>query len=303
MRLAVLADIHGNLPALEAVLADVHEHIVDGVIVAGDSTGGPAPNATYSLLRSFGAWMIKGNSEDYFLAFDAGEAPDAWSTSEQWATMRWGYERLNRETLGFVASLPEKGMVALDGNAPIRVVHGSMDSATQHLIPDRDPATLRAFEQAGLALTGQSAVKVHKALLRCNEPVLVCGHSHIPWVQEQDARLVLNPGSVGLPINGDWRAQYALLTWDEGHWRATHRAVVYDLERLRQDYALSGLLAAGGAFARACLRCSETGHNFPGFFLSHVQALAADVGYTGALVVPDEIWERATATFDWESAP
>ena len=100
-------------------------------------------------------------------------------------------------------------------------------------------------------------------------------------------------------LNGDVRAQYALLIWQNGHWRAEHRAVVYDLDRVREAFRESGLLAEGGAFARACLRDIETGRNVAGYFLSHVRGLAAEAGFEGRDVVPDAIWERAVATFDW----
>jgi len=63
MRLAVISDTHGNLPALEAVLEDIQRHSVDGILVAGDLTGGPYQVETIYLLRSLGAWMIRGNGD------------------------------------------------------------------------------------------------------------------------------------------------------------------------------------------------------------------------------------------------
>jgi putative phosphoesterase len=300
MQLAVLADIHGNLPALEAVLADMRSFDVEGIIVAGDSVGGPDPIGTFDLLRSLDVRMIRGNSEEYFLVFDRGAAPRAWHASDQWATMRWLYRRLDRETLGYIASLPEQLVIRLDGIAPVRVVHGTLQSAKQHLVPTQDRAVVRAFERACLPLSGPLAIQVDQAASQCSESVLVCGHSHISWQWEANGWLALNPGSVGAPINGDWRAQYALLTWQGDRWMATLRAVAYDLERIRAAYVSSGLLAAGGAFSLAYLRGIETGRNYPGFFLAHLRGLAADTGYANSPVVPDEVWDRAVATFDWD---
>ena len=91
---------------------------------------------------------------------------------------------------------------------------------------------------------------------------------------------------MGGPINGDPRAQYALLTWQAGRWHVEHRALDYDVGRVRAAYEDSGLLAAGGAFARAYLRGIETGRNFQGYFLRHVYGLAAEDGYVSAPVVP-----------------
>jgi diadenosine tetraphosphatase ApaH/serine/threonine PP2A family protein phosphatase len=126
-----------------------------------------------------------------------------------------------------------------------------------------------------------------------DEPVLVCAHSHIPWQQQSDGRLALNPGSVGASIDGDPRAHYALLTWRENHWQAELRAVAYDLERACAAYHESGALAAGGAMTRAFLRCIETGQNVPG------RQLAVEAGYTNPSAAPDSIWQQAEATFDW----
>ena len=112
-------------------------------------------------------------------------------------------------------------------------------------------------------------------------------------------RLALNPGSVGAPVNGDARAQYALLTWRDGGWEVEHRAVPYDLERARRAYREGGLLAAAGPVARAFLLNVETGLAVFGLFVRHVRLLAKEAGAERHPVVPTEVWERAIATFDW----
>jgi protein phosphatase len=301
MRLAILADIHGNLPALEAVLADAQRQGVEGLVVAGDTSGGPQQREAYHLLYSLGAWLIRGNGEGYCLALDRGTVPDAWWTSYQWAFMRWSYQHLDREALDFIAALPEQRVVALDGTAPVRVVHGSPASQTEHLFPDRDSAALRVFRESGILPPGRDPPPLDPVLAGIEEPVLVCGHSHIPWQQVGAGRLAVNAGSVGAPNDGDWRARYALLTWRAGRWQAEQRAVAYDLARTRAAWRDSGLLAEGGAFARACLLGIETGRNVPGWFVRHVYRLAAEAGWAGGDVVPDEVWEEAVETFEWES--
>jgi len=83
MRLAILADIHAHLPALEAVLTDARKNRVDGFIVAGDHiNGGPHPNETMGVLRSLeNCWMIRGKTDDYLLKFADGTTPPGWRTS------------------------------------------------------------------------------------------------------------------------------------------------------------------------------------------------------------------------------
>lgn len=302
MRLAILADIHGNLPALETVLEDCRQQHVEGCIIAGDFVDRPQPLQTIRMLQTLGCWTIRGNREDYLLAYDGGETSELWRSSAQWVGLRWIYDRIDRAALAFLAGLPAERVVAVGGTAPIRVVHGSPGSASALLLPNGDPVAMSLFDKADLLSLSYPKVELDKALTQFREPVLVCGHSHIPWKQELDGRLVLNPGSVGAPINGDVRAQYALLTWQYGRWRAEHRALPYDLDRIRAAYHESGVLAAEGAFARAILLCIETGQNVPGRLVDHFRQLATEAGYRDRNATPDAIWEQAVATFDWEAA-
>ena len=283
MRLAVLSDIHGNLPALEAVLQDLERWNVWGIIVAGDFTGGPQPVETIRLLRARRTWMIRGNSDDNLLRYGNGLAPPAWHSSRQFALLRWAHRNIDEDTFGFLQSLPQQRVVQVPGTAAIRVVHGSPRDPYESIFPDREPATLDI------------------ALAQVDEPVFVCGHTHIPWKVVRQGRLALNPGAVCGPLNGDVRAQYALLTWQDSHWQVEHRAVEYDLEQIRVAFRESGLLVEGGALARSFLRSIETGQNVADWFLSYAYDLAAEGGYEGHSVVSDEIWERAAATFDWEA--
>ena len=131
--------------------------------------------------------------------------------------------------------------------------------------------------------------------------MFVCGHTHIPWKVVRHGRLALNPGAVCGPLNGETGAQYALLTWQDRHWQVDHRVVAYDLELIRAAFRESGLLDKGGALARAFLRSIETGQNVADWFLTYAYRLAADAGHGECEVVPDELWEHAAATFDWEA--
>jgi predicted phosphodiesterase len=299
MRLAILADIHANLPALEAVLADVARQALDSIVVAGDHfTGGPCPAETSRLLRSLDAHTIRGNTDERVLAYEDGDVPAAWRSSEQWAGLRWLHTRLDGETFAWLDSLPEQHVVAAPGTPPVRVVHGTPDSLTRHTLPDRDPDCLQIFQQANILPQDADPPPLGQTLARIEEPVLVCGHSHIPWAQAVGGRLALNPGSVGAPVNGDVRAQYALLNW-EGRWSVEHRAIPYDLERARRAYHEGGLLAEAGPIGRAFLLNVETGLAVFGLFVAHVQALATQAGAARRPVVPEDVWEQAVATFDW----
>jgi putative phosphoesterase len=283
VHLAVLSDIHGNLPALEAVLQDLQRCNIRGIIVAGDFIGGPQPIETIRRLQSLDTWMIRGNSDDNLLRYGNGLAPQVWQSSRQFALLRWAHRHVDRDTFEFLQSLPEQRVVHMPGTVAIRVVHGSPRNPSESIFPDREPATL------------------DMALAQVDEPVFVCGHTHIPWKVKRHGRLALNPGAVCGPLNGDVRAQYALLTWQDSDWQVDHRAVAYDLEQIHVAFRESGLLDEGGALARSFLRSIETGRNVAEWFLRYAYGLAAEAGHKGHSVVPDEIWERAATTFDWEA--
>jgi predicted phosphodiesterase len=301
-RLAVLADVHANLPALEAVIDEIRRQRVDGIIAAGDYlSSGPHPVEVVRLLRGLGAHMVRGNAEGYFLAFDGGDAPDPWYTSHQWAALRWSYRQLDEETLEFLGRLPDQRVLDIDGAAPIRVVHGSPRSPSERLFPEGDETALSWFREAGLLPADHTPPRLKETLATVVEPVLACGHTHIPWVEEHGHQLAFNPGSVSLAFNGDARAHFALLTWKGDRWCVEHRAIEYDLGRVRQAFHQSGFLAEGGPFARAALLNVESARNALGYLYWHIDGLAADAGLGEWDSVPDALWDRAIASFSWDA--
>jgi putative phosphoesterase len=279
----VLADIHANLPALEAVLDDLSGLPVDGVIAAGDMVCGPQANEVLERLCTLDAWMIRGNNEHYMLKFASDEAPEAWKTLRQYGFMRRSYELMNRASLEMIAGLEDQRTLEIPGSSPMRIVHGSPRYVNHSLFPDRDLETL---------------VEI---LDEIPEDVLVCGHTHLPWHWQVNGKLALNPGAVTGGLNGDPRAQYALLAWDGEGWRAELRGVRYDLDRIHQAYRDSGLLEEGGPFVRAVLLSFRSGKNVPTAFIEFAITYARQAGWTDGASIPDEIWMAAEAAFDWEA--
>ena len=300
-RLAVISDVHGNLPALEAVLADIREQGVDAIASAGDMTSGTDAEEVVARVRELARWSIAGNHERYYAPEEGAAPSDVVRPGRQWAPQRWCYGRLSRATLRILARLPEQVVIRTDGADPIRLIHGAPSGIADHLYPDKNPAALAHFQRAGILPDAPTPLRT--AIADVPEPVIVCGHTHIPWVQVEDKCLVVNAGAVGLPINADNRAQYAILTWEAGRWRAEHRAVPYDLERVRESYVTSGYLAEGGAFALALLRSVETGLAWTVALLRHVFAHARAVGWDDGTTMPDDVWDEGVATFDWTTYP
>ena len=301
MRFAVLADIHGNLVAMEAVVHDARQHGVDGFWVLGDSVIGPAQNAVLHLLRSLPGCIIRGNSENYLLDYDARREDDR-PQSKQWSPVSWAYYNLDPELLAFIATLPEQRVVSPAGASPVRLVHGSPRHVSEPVFPNHNPERMQRFEEGGFLIDGRRPVVLDDVLSGIGEKVLACGHSHIPWLERQNGRLVFCAGSVGSPLDGDTRAQYALLTWDGQRWQVELEAVPYDLERVRESFEEGDFLEATGAWGRALWLRVITGQNTAYYLVIHARRLAAKAGLGDCMVVPDAIWDRAVATLDWELA-
>ena len=274
MRLALLSDIHGNLPALEAVLADAQAKGADGFAVLGDLLDrGPFPQETYALLRRVGTWFVGGNTDRGLQRFAA--APDL---AGRYAPLRWTLAQLEPEALEFLGALPESLSVSPEGALPLHLLHGSPRGRAVGLDPQRDESLLTA-------------------LASVEESVLACGHTHRQWSVSLGGKLALNPGSVGFSFGAGGGAQYALLSW-EGVWRSELRTVPYERERTLAAFKERGLLAEGGHFARAACLSVERGEDLMETLLLHLQALLEE---RGAASISEVLWEEAGASFDWEA--
>jgi predicted phosphodiesterase len=219
-RLAFLADVHGNLPALEAVEADLAAAAPDVVVVAGDFlTWGPFARETLELASARGWATIRGNSELYLVDWATPRADPAWSDPDWFGPLHALIADLG-DWRPRLAAWPDQLSLRLPDGPPIRVVHGSPRSHWEGMSPIT-PAERLAERLAGVA-----------------ESVVVCGHTHLPTDRQVGQWRVLNGGSVGVPLDGDRRAGYMLLDAVEGQWSPTWRRLEYDLapllERLRQ---------------------------------------------------------------------
>jgi putative phosphoesterase len=231
MKIAALHDIHGNLPALEAVLSEIEREGVDVIVVGGDMVPGPMPRDVLEVLLSLGdrvSW-IRGNCErEVVEAFDGGTFSHIKSKEVRAATM-WTAGQMERGDRDFMAGLPEKITLHVEGIGEILFCHGSPRSDMEIL------TVATPVERLGEALAG---VKEH---------VVVCGHTHMQFDRVCEGKRVVNAGSVGMPY-GDPGAYWLLLGPD-----VSLRKTNYDLEGaaalvrkseypLAQDFADNNIL-------------------------------------------------------------
>jgi len=201
VRVAALYDIHGNLPALEAVLADVDAIGVDAIVVGGDVASGPMPGETLDALRERNAMFVRGNADRVLDLVGA-------NTGETWVQARyWVAERLGEERLAFLSGLPLDLTLEVGDLGSVRFCHGA---------PGSDELTITR-------LTPDA--RLRELLAGVDEDVVVCGHTHVQFDRVVDGIRVVNAGSVGAPYEAEPAAYWALLGPN-----VEHRRTDYDLE-------------------------------------------------------------------------
>ena len=216
---AVIADIHGNCPALKATLHDIDRRGVQQIINLGDHLTGPLdPAGTAELLLERDMISVCGNDDrDLFLS------------SEQFSSsQRYTHDHLTLAHLEWIHALPATRVVADD----LFVCHGDLFNA---------PYLLEQIEPTGVFL--RSTRDIESSVTEIAQPVILCGHSHIPkTVALPSGKLIVNPGSVGLPAytmdvpfpyameSGSPHARYALIHKVETTWQVEHIQISYDWE-------------------------------------------------------------------------
>ncbi|MEO1400439.1 MAG: metallophosphoesterase family protein [Cyanobacteria bacterium J06635_1] len=221
MRFAVLSDIHGNLWALEAVLKDAKRRGIHQFINLGDSLYGPLkPLETYELLRRVPVITIQGNEDREIYEYGPGEAHP---------TLIYVIKELGEAPVQWLRSLPKTSLIADE----IFACHGIPDSDCVYLLEDITHGTPSVRDKAAIL----------KYLNGIHNPVILCGHSHIPrvlWLSSE--QLIVNPGSVGWPAYDDDvpsyhamqnyspLASYAILEKHEDAWQASLLKIPYDVD-------------------------------------------------------------------------
>ena len=230
MRIAIISDVHSNLAALEAVLADAEGRGADAVWNLGDTVGyGPEPNGVVARLGEAGAVSVLGNHD----AAATGAMETEWFNPVAAEAVAWTRAHLGEEAASYLAGLPE-----VERAGDWSLVHGTL----------RDP--IREY------LITEEAAEGH--FERQETPFSAVGHTHVPLLVRRGERgvegvtpvpgapedlgegpLCVNPGSVGQPRDGDPRASYALV--DGGAGTVTHFRVVYDVTATQRLMEAAGL--------------------------------------------------------------
>ncbi len=213
MRIGAVSDIHSNLFALEAVLEDISDLAPDMLVCAGDIVGyGAHPNECCRKVSDEANLAIEGNHDSAVLSNDTSRMNPYAAAAAAWTA-----ERLDESSRAYLESLRPFGSVDADGEQ-VSVHHGSDTDRDEYVYEDGvDPEILD----------------------RCSSAFVILGHTHVPFVRTLPAGMVMNPGAVGQPRDGDPRASYAML--DTESRSCELRRVEYPVEEASEAILRAGL--------------------------------------------------------------
>lgn len=239
LRIAALSDIHGNFPAFEAALEHVAQQNVDRIVIVGDiAVGAPDSVACWRLACESGGVIVKGNGDDYIARFGTPAANPNWTTEERYGPIRWAAQQFSEEERRAIDALP-----------------------MTHKFPDLP--NLLFFHASPNGFDGIKAYtpdgKMQELLGDVTERYLVRGHQHNPQVRLWEDHIIVNCGSVGMPVDQSLAAQYLLLDQYRDGWHLRHQFVDYDVDTTLRRFHDTGYLETVGPLARLEMRHIATG--------------------------------------------
>jgi putative phosphoesterase len=185
MRLGIISDVHSNMPALSEVLDFLRKEKAGRIIHAGDVVGyNPFPNEVINAFIAASVHSISGNHDRSVISGDIGFFNDVAAEA-----VLWTRKELKKESLDYISNLRTRERISVDGKT-IAVIHGSPFDDDEYIF--RDDANEKLLDKAAA-------------------DILILGHTHVPFIKKLENGLIVNPGSVGQPRDGDWRASCMML--------------------------------------------------------------------------------------------
>ncbi len=226
MRVAILADIHGNLPACEAVLEDIERQSPDYVVAAGDlALRGAWPAETVDLLFDRCDALLMGNTDSYIAGHYVGGAyrdKDHWKTS----LLSWTRDQLGEERIQRLAALPFSVRYSPRRGQDLYVCHANPRNLEESLDPTLDEAEVKRY------------------LAHVDAAAVAFGHLHFPYRRRIGRQIIADVASAGIPRDGDLRPAYGVFTYTPKGWRVQIRRVRYQVRKATQ--AITARKVPGG---------------------------------------------------------
>ncbi|HKT38534.1 MAG TPA: metallophosphoesterase family protein [Ktedonobacterales bacterium] len=234
--IAILADIHGNLPALEAVLAKVDAEGIERIVCLGDAaTLGPQPREVIARVRALGCPVVMGNTDAILLALQRDESTMGGEEGNDWSNEafdQWCANQLTDDDLAYLRAFQPTISLSLGDDVTLLCYHGSPRSYDERITAETPDAAL------------------HEMLGAFTAQIYIGGHTHQQMLRRYRDALVLNPGTVGfvkdaiapaMPMRNPSWAEYAVIASDGGQLDVSLRRVPFDLDALFVAFDASGI--------------------------------------------------------------
>ncbi len=310
MKYAIISDIHGNFPAMQAVLKDVKEQGISSFIFAGDyCISGPWPDECIDAIRAIPEkHIIRGNEEKY-LENLIDKDQSLW-TDGQMQVSYWCYRNLSRKNLDYLLALPNRIDLECNG-MKIHVAHSSVDFLGTYpfytwnsvTVANRSRQSDRGPEQILADMRGErdNDPSFQEAMAKLERGIYIFGHSHVQWHYTDKNRgiYLINPGSCGLPLDGiqDSVPYTVMEITDAGEVFTKEQRVPFDKDNYNRGVMQTTQYSEANVWSRVILREQATALEHMYFFLDFVEQYAKELGDERRPYALDT-WENAFRIWD-----
>ena len=281
MKIGVLSDIHGNYIALERCMNYLLERNIHTFIFLGDYVGElaypeRAMKMIYEIKEKYNCTFIKGNKEDYWINYRNSKSENrVWVDNNSTTGMLlYAFNHLSNNDLNFFESLPFKRKIEITGHAPFTICHGSPYIINEDMIPNTD----RIYEIMDMSDTN----------------LIICGHTHRQNKTTCKNKVVLNPGSVGIPLGSDGKTQFLILSSTTNGWTEEFVSLDYNTDEVIADIEKENLHIHAPYWTYSTKRLLKDGKISNGTVLKRVMELCKlNEGKCNWPNIPEKYWEQA----------
>ncbi len=281
MEIAVFSDIHGNYSAFEQCVKYALNRNIHTFIFLGDYLGEfPYPQKTmgmiYALKEKYTCFFVKGNKEDYWISRRYHKNCEWKDGNRTVGAMQYCYDNLTEGDIDFFQSLSICQKIKFENSSAMLACHGSPYRNNEKMLPAHD--------------------KTNQMIDECACKYILCGHTHLQGVIKHGGKVVLNPGSVGVPLHSGGKAQFMILHQNMQEWTYEFIGIDYDKEKVIKEMQESGLEKAAPYWTQVTKHVILTGEGSHGTVLAKAMNLCKEeTGKGDWWNIPDQYWEKAIA--------
>jgi len=276
MKIAVIADLHGNYYALQSVLDCLQKKHIDKIFLAGDIIGGPKPNIIIDLVKNSTISAIIGNQEEYL--FDQLQNPKKYD-SQRWGMIKAVNQRITNINIDYLRKLPKRLNLFLN-NHKILISHSTPENSNEVFFPEKN------------------IQRVFQILDNVSEDIFICGHSHRQWTLNHNKTLAINPGSVGFPIGDRFKVYFTILSIDS-ELKVDNYKIDYDHSGFLNDFKEEEFFNRIGPIGKAMFYTLLSGESVLMDFISYIKKIN-NIPSTTEIEISDQMLFSAEKKYYWE---